>query len=370
MTHLTEEILHGIADGTLAAAARAAAEAHLALCAECRADVDALRALVVATRALPREIAPERDLWPGIAGALARRGTGDGGRRMGWRVPLLLAATVVLALSATLWLVTRDPAAWRIVAASGAARVDGAVARGGAIRAGQRLETGAGDSLHLSVGRIGTVALAPGTRARLVVAAPDVQRLALERGTIHAEISAPPRVFVVETPAAVATDLGCVYTLTVDADGNGLLRVTSGWVELARDGRLVVVPWDAQAPIRSGYGPGTPVVADAPAALLAALGRFDFGAGGAGAVRAALAAARPADAVSVLNLLPRTDGDLRATVYDRLAALVPPPPGTTRAATLALEPRVLDRWWDAVRPPRLDMIDERPLKKRIRLFSD
>jgi hypothetical protein len=219
----------------------------------------------------------------------------------------------------------------------------------------------------LRVGELGTVTVAPGTRARLVSASERAQRLALERGTIRADILAPPRLFVVETPAAVATDLGCAYTLDVDSAGAGLLHVTSGWVELARDARLVIVPYDAYAPIRPGTGPGTPFADGAPVALRAALEVFDFGGGGAAAVRDALAAARPDDAVSVMNLLPRTDGALRAAVHDRLAALVPPPPGVTRAAVLALDQRAIDRWWDAIRPPRIERDSPAVKKKRLRL---
>jgi hypothetical protein len=105
----------------------------------------------------------------------------------------------------------------------------------------------------------------------------------------------------------------------------------------------------------------------APAALRAALDAFDFAAGGAAAIQDALDAARPADAVSVMNLLARTDGAVRAAVHDRLAMLVPPPPGVTREAVLALEQRALDRWWDTIRPPRIEREGQAPKKKRVRL---
>jgi hypothetical protein len=84
-------------------------------------------------------------------------------------------------------------------------------------------------------------------------------------------------------------------------------------------------------------------------------------------VRDALAAARPADALSLMNLLARTDGDLRAAVHDRLAVLVPPPAGVAREAVLALDQRALDRWWDAIRPPRIERDSPAPKKKRLRL---
>jgi hypothetical protein len=239
------------------------------------------------------------------------------------------------------------------------------------VRPGDRLETGPGGRLALRVGDLGTVELAEGTRARLVAAGPDAQRLALEHGRLSAEILAPPRLFVVETPSAVATDLGCAYDLAVDSLGWGRIHVTEGWVELARRGRVVVVPRGAFAELRGDVGPGTPYVADAPSRLRAALSAFDTG-GGAAAVRAALAAARPADAVSVMNLLTATTGAPRALAYERLVALVPPPAGVTREGVLALDQRMLDRWWDRIAPPVLVPVDSTaPVKKkRVRLFSD
>ena len=54
--------------------------------------------------------------------------------------------------------------------------------------------------------------------------------MSLAQGTIHARIWAPPKFFFVNTPSAVAIDLGCAYTLQVDEDGAGLVQVTHGWV--------------------------------------------------------------------------------------------------------------------------------------------
>ncbi len=71
-------------DGELAPAERVALEVHLADCAECRALLADLRALVAQARALPAR-APERDLWPELARALA-----PGPRARPW--PLILAA--------------------------------------------------------------------------------------------------------------------------------------------------------------------------------------------------------------------------------------------------------------------------------------
>lgn len=48
-------------------------ELHLHGCAECRGRERELRALLAEAAALPREVPPPRNLWPGIAGRIAAR---------------------------------------------------------------------------------------------------------------------------------------------------------------------------------------------------------------------------------------------------------------------------------------------------------
>jgi hypothetical protein len=161
---------------------------------------------------------------------------------------------------------------------------------------------------------------------------------------------APPRRFFVETPTAVAADLGCSFTLDVAPDGASLLRVDSGYVAFERSGLESIVPAGAECRARPGVGPGTPVLLDAPAPLREALSRFDFEGAREADLDAALAAARPEDALSVWHLFPRAPAPARERLYDRLAALAPPPGDVSRAAVLALDKATLERWRDALRP--------------------
>jgi len=81
------------------------------------------------------------------------------------------------------------------------------------LTAGQTLETDRQSQASITVAEIGRV----GHRPRDTIAAAGVEasrtRLKLERGTIHAFIWAPPGGFMVDTPSALAVDLGCRYTL-------------------------------------------------------------------------------------------------------------------------------------------------------------
>jgi len=99
--HLGER-LSAYVDGALDGEALAAAEAHLAACAECRAAMQDLRRVVALARALD-DRPPERDLWPGIA---ERIGPASGAevvplphrRRYVFSIPQLAAAGIALSV--------------------------------------------------------------------------------------------------------------------------------------------------------------------------------------------------------------------------------------------------------------------------------
>jgi hypothetical protein len=269
-------------------------------------------------------------------------------------MPATSAAAAVLLIAAGAWFVLAGRrTGWDVRSLAGRPVVDGAaMAREGRLGIGEWLVTDAASRARIEVGNIGEVDVDPNTRVQLVESRGREHRLSLERGTIHARIWAPPRFFFVNTPSATAIDLGCAYTLQVDDAGAGLLRVTEGWVEFERDGRESFIPKGAVCATRPGIGPGTPYYEDAPSGYGAALLLLDFGSPGdsrrAEAFNFVLASARTRDALTLWHLLARGSFDERARVYDRLAALVPPPRGVTRGAVLKGDRAALDRWWDAL----------------------
>ncbi len=98
-----KERLDDYVDGTLTEAELHEVELHLAGCAGCAAEERGLRALMARVAAMPREMSPSHDLWPGIAERIAAvrpRPAAPGPRRIWSWSPALLAAAaaVVLAL--------------------------------------------------------------------------------------------------------------------------------------------------------------------------------------------------------------------------------------------------------------------------------
>jgi predicted anti-sigma-YlaC factor YlaD len=104
--HDVESRLDDYVDGLLPESEATQVEQHLTECEECRDTVASLRALLEETANLPRDFAPERDLWPDI---LKETQTKPMARhRNAWRTMAIFAAAAALLLVAGV-LLTRVP---------------------------------------------------------------------------------------------------------------------------------------------------------------------------------------------------------------------------------------------------------------------
>ena len=280
-------------------------------------------------------------------------------RKPFWAFPqalLAAAASVIVLAAAAYWsrpafVPDAVPRLWSVASIEGAPRIDAGLLGGEArLAAGGWVETDASSRARLSATGVGMIDVQPGTRVRVVKSAPGEHRLALIRGALHARIWAAPGRFSVETPSAMAVDLGCSYRLEADESGAGRLHVTLGWVGLDGEGVEALVPRDATCRLRPGAGPGIPYFDDAPPRLVDALGVIESGDPAAlgAAVETAVAVARPRDALSLWHLLQRVKGNDAGLVFARLAALAPPPPTVTRDLVLSKDRESLEAWWNTL----------------------
>jgi hypothetical protein len=251
-----------------------------------------------------------------------------------------LAAASLAVIGAISWHALRpSPAAWQVARLEGSTSVD-------KIMVGEWLQTDASSRARITVGNIGVVDMEPNTRLRLVAASPTEHRLTLAHGEISATVTAPPRLFLVDTPASTAVDLGCAYKIKTDESGDGVLRVTSGWVSLEWKGRESLVPAGADCRTRSKTGPGTPYFSDASENLQQALAAFDFGGGlkASDPLETILTEARVRDTLTLWHLLSRVDPAGRVRVFNRMVELVPLPASVSREKALELDPAALKSW--------------------------
>ncbi len=312
-------------------------------------------------RRLPVTVAPESEkLWDAIQSELrapAPRSRVSPLRRP-IRSPWLVAAAVALAVvggaASGVIRFYGAPSQWAVRPLAGTPTVDGAPLTGpGDLAAGEWLVTDSASRARLVVGRIGTAEIGPGSRVRVAREGFTRHWLVMERGSVLAAINAPPRLFFLETPSAVATDLGCAYTVEVDSTGSSRLRVFAGWVELKHGDAVSLVPAGLVAEVQAGGRPGTPYPRDFSAAARGALHRLDAGVGSGRDLDTVLAAMhspgdnaafRQRSSLSLWYLLQRVDRDSRDRVYNRLVASAPLPNRVTKEGILALNHRMLERW--------------------------
>ena len=387
LTHLLQDYL----DGTLPADEERAVGRHLESCRACYQEKERLQTLFAELATLPRSLEPPADLWEGIeaqirapvpqASPTASQASPDRPKRRWLRDPktparrltstkgyaLAIVGLLLVGLG-VFWLAGHSEPGWDVANLEGAPRIGSApsaLSEDQRLRVGEWLETDTASRARVHVGEIGFVDVEPETRVQLRAAKTQEHRLALAEGRIEARIWAPPRLFYVETPSALAVDLGCAYTLTVDSTGASLLHVTAGYVELVYQNRTTLVPAGAMCRSRPGHGPGTAFDQHATLALRHALARYD--AGNHAALTDVLAEARASDAVTLWQLFFQAGDHERARIYDCLAALVPPPEDVTRAGVLRRAPGMIDAWQRAL---KLDVMSWKGyLKKKPKTVS-
>jgi hypothetical protein len=334
---------------------------HIIACAKCRARFEEVKLGIKFAEQLPHLSAPD-SLWRELEPLLDRPREVQpvrSGWVWAWQMKVAAAALFLIA-SWGVWLVysnrtnqmLANKRAWLVTRLDGAPTVGTErISKNGELAVGEWLETDANSRAQLNVSSIGNVDIDENTRVRLLETRPTEHRLELARGKMSAHIWAPPRLFFVNTPSAVAADLGCAYTLEVDDHGSSLLRVTSGWVALELENRESIVPAGAACETRPSIGPGTPYFEDASSVFRESLKTLDFDPDAktrSAALVWILDQARPRDTLTLWHLLARVDGEDRALVYDTMAVLAPPPPGVTREGVLALDQKMLDAWRDSL----------------------
>src|ERR1051325_4243160 len=326
---------------------------HLIACAKCRTKFEEVKLGIKLAEQLPRLSAPDH-LWNDLEPLLEKRTTVRPSVFWTWQSRVAAAAVLLLASLGVFWIYKNRSSHDVRRPSLLVKRLDGApkigseqISNNGRLAIGEWLETDGGSRAQIDVATIGNVDVEENSRVRLLQTRADEHRLELVRGKMSARIWAPPRLFFVDTPSAVAADYGCAYKLEVDDEGRSLLHVTSGWVQMESKDRDSMVPAGASCETRPGIGPGTAYFDDAAPDFRAALTKIDFERDAtvrSAALTSVLDHARPRDTLTLWGLFRRFEGHDRERLYDKLASFAPPPLGVTHEGALRLDEKMMSDW--------------------------
>jgi hypothetical protein len=198
---------------------------------------------------------------------------------------------------------------------------------------------------QVSIARIGSMQVQPGSSLTLVESSSRRHRVLLEQGSVSVRVWAPPGKFAFNTPAGTVLDMGCIFDLTVDADGTSRVAVKTGWVELENGWGEVLVPAGASSVMTAAGRPATPIFDDADAKFVQSVRAYEQASDEK--VRSTLVAAikksaRQRDVYTLLLLARHSSDGLRRPLLERAAELVPPPTAGTVEAIMSGD---LDKLW-------------------------
>lgn len=341
-------LLTAYVDGELSSQQTRRIALHLERCEHCRREHHVIQSGMAALQHLPLVHAPDA-IWRAIEAAHPNHKFRQPQRAWPWRFAFALSALVLMA--AAFWAVElmrhRPGRPWELARVQGTPFVDAKPVRGAVrIGVGEWIETNSSASATVKLGKIGFVEIASNTRLAVLAARPGEDRLALTRGQIHAKISAPPKLFLVDTASGTAVDLGCEYSLNTDDKGSGQLDVMQGWVAFQWKGQEALVPAGASCLTRPKAGPGVPYFDDAPASFKQAVDNFAVAKFEGSSLDTILKNARVRDTLTLWHLLSRVGVHDRERIYNRMASLAPIPAGISREQVLKLDPATLRRWKD------------------------
>jgi len=170
---------------------------------------------------------------------------------------------------------------------------------------------------------------------------------------VNVRLWAPPGVFAFRTPSGTVRDLGCIFNLTVEADGTSRVRVDTGWVQMDNDFGESLVPAGAESVMRRMARPGVPIYVDTSSVFAAAIREAQDG-GDAAERReldTILHTARRRDVLTLLMLANASPVEIKRMLLGRAAQLWPPPPGVSVNAIVAGDRDQLWRWHGSLDVP-------------------
>lgn len=227
---------------------------------------------------------------------------------------------------------------------------------GGSFAIGAPLHVGSTPAT-VNIARLGVLQATSGTDLSLDETSSPRHRFTMARGGIDVRLWAPPGRVAVHTPAGDVVDLGCIFSLSVDASGAAHLTVRTGWVELRNAHGEAAIPAGASASMSSDREPQVAVYDDASATFRHAVRAIESRGHPVDArlLQTVAMQARPRDAITVLTLsnVAGLSPDARTALLETARLLHDPPTADAVPRIVAGDRDLFWQWFDSLPLPRL-----------------
>lgn len=257
-----------------------------------------------------------------------------------------IVISIVLAIVAVLYFTSRSKV-WSIENHSGNFSLNSAVNTAVEVTPGDIIKTVVSSSVVISIPDVGKIKLLENTSLKRL----DEENTAqLINGNLEITNSGALENFKLEIPKAVIEDFytGNNYTVNVNEDGESIIKISSGWLEVQTQYDESVFPQGFELKLDDERGMGLPYPSDSDPSYVNQLEEYIFNGKKLNVLTIVLNKSKEEDAVTLWNLLRRVDDMQREQVYAKLAELVPPPKEVKKQEVLDLDSKMLYAWLDKI----------------------
>jgi hypothetical protein len=378
----TEELIDDYLEGVISSKDKEIMESHLSTCEYCRKYLDETSKLKLQLGTLSGNYeylssAEKEDLWKEVESKVDFAGRAQESAASNalmqssrkdsvfYRYRYLFSGMVAVLLVGVIYFAAKNlkfggvsltqqdvfgmPTYWKVSSIVGTPYISSeAMAKLDSIRDGQYIITNDSSRAELLIADVGKVIVEPNTKLMIVKGEDGKNRLSVVYGTIDADMKKVSEPVPVELPSAIATDQEGSFKLTVDNSGDGLFFVKTGRVEVSSGTKQSVVPAGALVMTKKNKGVGTPFSINSSSLFKKALFDFDFGNCDATCVSTIMNSATSADAVTLVNMIPRVNENMKAKVYDRAIAITPAPPNVPRDSIPFIDEAEIEEWVEKI----------------------
>ncbi|MBK9332533.1 MAG: FecR domain-containing protein [Ignavibacteria bacterium] len=244
------------------------------------------------------------------------------------------------------------PTYWKVVSVKGSPKInDMNMVSSDSIKEGQWITTDSVSIAELIIADIGKVTIEPDSKVILVKGADSTRQIFVEYGMVNTETqNGDNRAFKVGIPSAVAENKGGSYSLKIDKNGDGMIVVKSGKVDVLSTNKNAIVPAGNIVMTKNGLGVGTPFNEQSSPGFKNALFNYDFGNCNDACMNIIIDNAKMTDAVSLINILngSKAVNETKEEIYNKVANLIPPRAPVHKDSLEFFDEKELEIWIDDI----------------------
>jgi len=209
------------------------------------------------------------------------------------------------------------------------------------------LSTNSSSEAVVRISKVGTIRLFPSTKLKRIGNS-YTAKLSQGRAKINTENAED--FLELQLPGGTITDyyLGTEYVVDLDSEGNSIIKLLSGWLNIENKDRSTIFPEGYSLKILSSEGPGLPYKSNSNPKLVELLDKIVFEKHYKAGIDALISIASDNETVTLWNLLQRVDKQQRLSVYDKLYELVPHPDAIKKEQMLNLDSKALQVWLEEI----------------------